>query len=411
MILFLLQGWQRGAPSVHGSDPESDRRRWTRRQYDGAGSTAFGCRVIMSSRGLFIHQRPKSVLKFIDLMSTRTCRAPKYGQMTFETGTASWCPSRPRNRLASVRPIQPGLYRHVMQNLRHSSLVASSVPKQITDTAPKGHHESQAALWLGSTIYLIGWVLPAYWSCHDHLDPQTHFTMLGYYTAFAVLHSGGAAIRVSVARLIGERLYRIIFALVSLPLAGVTVAYFLVHRRDGMAFVWLQEQLPSLVPHFHEVIWLMSAISFLFLYPATLDLAQVAAIARPTVRLYENGIIRITRHPQLWGQVLWCLAHCAWIGSSMSITISCALIGHHFVAAWHGDRRLEHRFGTLTWQAFADRASLWPFWSIVQGKQSLREALREMYRPAYLGVLVFVYAAYSAHPLFLQWASETALFR
>jgi uncharacterized membrane protein len=194
-------------------------------------------------------------------------------------------------------------------------------------------------------------------------------------------------------------------------MAGSTVAYFLVHRRDGIAFAWLQQQLPSAIPHFHEVIWLTSAVSFLFLYPATLDLAQVAAIARPTVRLYDTGIIRITRHPQLWGQIMWCLAHSAWIGSSMAITISCALIGHHFIAAWHGDRRLQRRFGALEWSAFSERASLWPFWSILQGKQPLGRALMEICRPAYLGVLLFVYGAYRAHPLLLHWANETTLFR
>jgi uncharacterized membrane protein len=274
----------------------------------------------------------------------------------------------------------------------------------------RGRRESQVALWLGCAFFGLGWLLPTYWSWHDQVNLDTHLRMLVLYTVFAVLHSGGAALRPRAAELLGERLYRVLFAFMSLPTAGVTVAYFLAHRRDGISFSWLQQDLPAHFPFFHEMVWVVSAISFLFLYPATLDLAQVSAIKRPTVRLFEQGIIRVTRHPQLWGQFLWCLAHGAWIGSSMAITVSCALIGHHFIAAWHGDRRLRQRFGAATWDAFAERTSLWPFWSMLQGKQSPRVAIQEMLRPAYIGVLVFVYLAYKAHPLLFEWAAANTRF-
>jgi uncharacterized membrane protein len=34
---------------------------------------------------------------------------------------------------------------------------------------------------------------------------------------------------------------------------------------------------------------------------------QVAAVDRPKVHMWETGIMRVTRHPQLIGQIVWCV--------------------------------------------------------------------------------------------------------
>ena len=257
---------------------------------------------------------------------------------------------------------------------------------------------------IGVACYGSALLLPAaLHAASPSLDVTTHYRLLGLYTLFAVLHSGGAALRSRAVPLIGERLYRIGFAATSLPSAVLCIAYFIAHRYDGLLIPTLQA-LRAQLPHFHTAVGALSGLSFLFLYPATFRLLEVAAIQRPTLRLYETGIVRLTRHPQLWGQVLWCVAHGAWIGSSMALCIGGALIGHHFVAAWHGDRRLRERYGAAAWRAYADRTSLWPFRSVWQRRQSLRAALREMRRPAYLGVAVFVALTYAAHPSVQHWA-------
>ena len=81
---------------------------------------------------------------------------------------------------------------------------------------------------------------------------------------------------------------------------------------------------------------------------------------KPQVRLYATGIIRISA-PQAVGQILWCLTHGLWIGSSFMLVTCVGLIGHHLFAVWHGDRRLRARFGN----AFEDlkaSTSVVPFW-------------------------------------------------
>ena len=93
------------------------------------------------------------------------------------------------------------------------------------------------------------------------------------------------------------------------------------------------------------LVWIGTTVSFLFLYPATYNLLEIPAVLKPQVRLYATGIIRISRHPQAVGQILWCITHALWIGSSFMVVTCIGLIGHHLFAVWHGDQRLKSRFG------------------------------------------------------------------
>ena len=74
---------------------------------------------------------------------------------------------------------------------------------------------------------------------------------------------------------------------------------------------------------------------------------QVAAIDEPKLHLWETGVMRITRHPQAFGQGLWCAAHTLWIGSSFMMTTSAALMAHHLFSCWHGDYRLRRKYGEV----------------------------------------------------------------
>ncbi|MEO0855082.1 MAG: NnrU family protein, partial [Cyanobacteria bacterium J06648_11] len=100
----------------------------------------------------------------------------------------------------------------------------------------------------------------------------SHGIMLGLLAGFACAHSGLAALRSRAEALVGARLYRVFFALVSLPLAVVLVAYFLHHRYDGIQLWQLQG-----IPGMRGIVWGLSALSFVFLYPATFNLLEVAA--------------------------------------------------------------------------------------------------------------------------------------
>ena len=222
----------------------------------------------------------------------------------------------------------------------------------------------------------------------------SHPIMLGLLVLFAIAHSGGAALRPWAEAKIGPRPYRIFFALVSLTLATVLIVYFFNHRYDGLILWHLQ-----LVPGIKAIVWVLSAISFIFLYPATFNLLEIAAIEKPQVHLYETGIMRITRHPQMVGQIIWCVAHTLWLGTTFTLLTSAGLIAHHLFAVWHGDRRLAQRYGEA-FEAVKARTSVIPFRAVVDGRQSIK--WQEFLRPAYLGVLGFIWLLWWAHPWLMQ---------
>ncbi|MBK4731278.1 hypothetical protein JJD41_15620 [Oxynema sp. CENA135] len=223
---------------------------------------------------------------------------------------------------------------------------------------------------------------------------NSHLIILGLLLLFAIAHSGLAALRPKGEKILGPRLYRIGFALVSLPLAVILIIYFFNHRYDGVQ-LWQLQGVPAVQP----IVWILSAISFFFLYPATFNLLEIAAVAKPEVHLYETGIVRICRHPQMVGQVIWCIAHTLWIGTSFTLVTSLGLVLHHLFGVWHGDRRLGARYGEA-FEAVKARTSIVPFLAIAQGRQTLE--WKEFIRPAYLGVTGFIALLWWAHPLLLR---------
>ena len=70
------------------------------------------------------------------------------------------------------------------------------------------------------------------------------------------------------------------------------------------------------------------------------------------------------------------------------------LIAHHLFAVWHGDRRLQIRFG----KAFEDlrcKTSVIPFQAIIDGRQKL--IFQEFLRPSQLGIVIAVGVLWWAH--------------
>lgn len=233
----------------------------------------------------------------------------------------------------------------------------------------------------------------------DWLTPS-HFVIVGFLVCFAIVHSGLAALRPWGEERIGARAYRIGFALASLSLALPMIIYFFNHRYDG-AQLWNLQGVPGI----KAVIWGLSAISFIFLYPATFNLLEIAAVQKPQVRLYETGIIRISRHPQMVGQVIWCVAHMLWLGTSFMVVTCAGLIAHHLFAVWHGDRRLRQRYGEA-FEAVKARTSVIPFAAVLDGRQTLE--LKEFLRPAYVGVTAFVLLFWWLHPVLIDLTARVA---
>ncbi len=221
---------------------------------------------------------------------------------------------------------------------------------------------------------------------------ETHRTSLIIFLliiVFAVIHSGGAALRSKAESIMGARLWRLCFVSLSLPSAIILISYFLSHRYDGIrlwnfqgnSFVFL-------------LVWFLTAISFLFLYPATYNLLEIPSVLKPQVRIYGSGIMRITRHPQAFGQIIWCFAHTLWIGTSFTLVTSLGLILHHVFAIWHGDKRLETKFGGEFYQ-FKESTSIIPFMAIIEGRQTFK--IKEFFKLSQLGILIAIAVLWWSH--------------
>ena len=61
---------------------------------------------------------------------------------------------------------------------------------------------------------------------------KTSLIILLLIFIFAVIHSGGAALRIKAESIMGPRLWRLCFVFLSLPSAIILISYFLAHRYD-----------------------------------------------------------------------------------------------------------------------------------------------------------------------------------
>lgn len=232
-------------------------------------------------------------------------------------------------------------------------------------------------------------------------DPAA--TVASLLIVFAIAHSGLAGLRPYAEDIVGARAWRVLFACVSLPLALSCISYFVNHAHEG-AHLWT---LPTDDPLLHSLYWMTNFVSFIFLYPSTFNLLEIAAIEKPQLHLWKpSGIIRITRHPQAVGQLLWCMAHMAYLGTSTAMAASTILVLHHSYSVWHGDRRLKRLHGDA-FDRVREVTSVVPFQAVWEGRQALPEnyLVDEFARGPYFLIVGGTIAAYLAHPYMMAGAA------
>jgi zeta-carotene isomerase len=222
---------------------------------------------------------------------------------------------------------------------------------------------------------------------------NSHLVTLAFGIIFPIVHSGLASARPYAEKVVGSRTWRVIFASCSLPLAYSWIVYYIAHAHDGIV-LWNGESVGWL----HALAWTVNFASFFFLYPSVFNLKEVAAVEKPKIHLWETGVIRITRHPQMVGQVMWSSAHLAMVGSSFNALTMALLVGHHLFACWNGDRRLLAEHGD-DFEAVRERTSIVPFAAVLEGRQTLPpDYYKELVRAPYALIAVGTLGAYAAHP-------------
>jgi uncharacterized membrane protein len=190
-----------------------------------------------------------------------------------------------------------------------------------------------------------------------------------------------------VAR-IGERPYLALYSLVAL---GAVIWLIFAYRRAPYVELWptaaWSAWLLLIVMPFASLL-LVCGVSTLnptaVGAPATLDQAEPA-----------RGILRVTRHPFMWGVALWALAHMVANGDAAAVV----LFGTFAVLALVGTLLIDHKFRArrgVEWQRLAAATSNLPFVAIAAGRQHLVPAEIGWLR---VGVALALYVALLAlHP-------------
>ena len=211
---------------------------------------------------------------------------------------------------------------------------------------------------------------------------------------FLAIHFGvsGTSLRARLVGAMGEKAYRGLFSLASL--GGLI---WLIRAYSAAPHAELWGQLLTLKPLAAPLVLLAFLLVVIGL--ATPSPTVVGGEAKLSRDVPARGILRITRHPFLWGVAIWALVHLTINGDLASVI----LFGSLFVLAVGGtasiDQKRRRDFGEH-WQKFALTTSNAPFAAIVSGRNQLGPALREIgiVRPL---IAVAIYAAvFSFHARF-----------
>jgi len=167
-------------------------------------------------------------------------------------------------------------------------------------------------------------------------------------------------IRTLALKALGERGYLGLFSLASLGgLAWMSMAY----GRAPFEGLWPGLRLVPLAVM--PIALILLACGVLTSNPVLLGQAAMLKREDPA-----RGIVRITRHPIMWGIMLWAAAHILAIGSLQAVIFFGGLLLLAAAGTTMQDARKAAQLGE-DWQRFAARTSNVPFLAVAQGRNRL----------------------------------------
>jgi uncharacterized membrane protein len=203
----------------------------------------------------------------------------------------------------------------------------------------------------------------------------------------------GTRLRDAITGAIGVGPYMGLFALASLAcLVWMGIAY--VHaQRGGADPVWW-----GATPVTKWIQLAVTFVAFMLIVPGLLtpnptSVRQEGQLSKPDA---VRGILRVTRHPFLWGVALWAAGHLMVNGDLASLIMFGSLLALAVLGPTSIDAKRRRALGA-TWDSFAAQTSAVPFAAIAAGRQTLKLGEIGWWR---LGVAVIAWGALLfAHPL------------
>jgi uncharacterized membrane protein len=216
--------------------------------------------------------------------------------------------------------------------------------------------------------------------------------LLAAATFFVLLHLvvSGTRVRDTLTGTMGQGPYMGAFSLASV--AGLTwLGFAFAGARTSDIDYW---DITPLTRHIQLGLMLASLLLIVpgLTTPNPTSVRQEAALDHPDV---IKGMLRITRHPFLWGVAIWAAGHLLVNGDRAGIV----LFGSMLILALFGttsiDAKRKRALGDK-WNTFAGQTSNVPFAAIFAGRQSLKLGEIGWWRIA-LAVVIYV-ALLFGHP-------------
>jgi uncharacterized membrane protein len=211
---------------------------------------------------------------------------------------------------------------------------------------------------------------------------------------FLGIHFGvsGTRLRDTLVRLVGDKLYRGLFALASI--AGLI---WLIRAYSSAPYVPLWGKLLALKPVAEPLV--LIAAAFVVIGVSTPSPTVAGGESQLTREVQARGMTRITRHPFLWGTALWAFVHFVINGDLASSIVFGSLLVLAVLGTASIDAKRRRVYGDR-WEQFARQTSNVPFAAIFAGRNQLAPVLREIgiVRPL-VAIAVFV-ALFLLHGMF-----------
>nr|QQZ51725.1 NnrU family protein [Phenylobacterium glaciei] len=218
-------------------------------------------------------------------------------------------------------------------------------------------------------------------------------SLIAAATFFVLLHLlvSGTRVRDAIAAKIGDGPYMGLF---SWPPSPALPGWASACRRPQCS---LNASYWDITPATRHVQLGLMLIAVIFIVvglttPNPTSVKQEGALDRPDV---VKGMLRITRHPFLWGVALWAAGHLIVNGDRAGIVLFGAMLALALFGTASIDAKRKRALGPK-WHAFATQTSNIPFAAILSGRQSLKIGEIGWWR---IAVALVIYAALAfGHP-------------
>lgn len=214
---------------------------------------------------------------------------------------------------------------------------------------------------------------------------------VAFFVAIHLLVSG-TRVRDALTGRIGQGPYMGLFSLASVAgLGWLIFAYGAARQAQANDVLW------TVTPVTRWVQIVIQLAAMLLIVPGLTTPNPTSVMQEATLKKVDvvKGMLRITRHPFLWGVALWAVGHLLVHGDMAGIVLFAAMLALALFGTVSIDAKRRRALGK-SWDAFAAQTSNVPFAAIATGRQRLDIGEIGWWRIA-LGVGVWAMFAW-AHP-------------